>query len=160
MTLKSIRDTLFLRSWSFLKVPMIWACQPWVLELDERRCVVRFPLRRFTRNHLGSMYFGALSVGADVAGGLIAMRQIQAQGDRVSLVFKDFKAEFLKRPEADVHFTCVQGEQILERVRMATGSGERENLPVEITATCPSISGDEPVARFVLTLSLKLKSTR
>jgi hypothetical protein len=36
-------------------------------------------------------------------------------------------------------------------------SGERENMPVHITATVPSKLGEEPIAKFVLTLSLKRK---
>jgi acyl-coenzyme A thioesterase PaaI-like protein len=154
---KKIRDTLFLRAWAFRHVPMIWACEPSVVEMTDRRCEIQFPLKRFTRNHLGSMYFGALCVGADVAGGLIAMRLIQARGSRVSLVFKDFKADFLKRPESDVHFSCEQGQEISALVEKAELSGERENLPVRIVATCPKTSQDEPVARFELTLSLKQK---
>jgi acyl-coenzyme A thioesterase PaaI-like protein len=152
-----LRDTVFVRTWGFLQVPLIWACSPTVVQLDQRRCEVRIPLKRFTRNHLKSMYFGALAVGADVAGGLIAMKQIQEQGNRVSLVFKDFRAEFLKRPEGDVHFSCEQGEEVLALVQKAMASGERENLGVRITATVPKISGSEPVARFELTLSLKRK---
>ena len=37
----------------------------------------------------------------------------------------------------------------------ATKTGERVNMPLKITATVPEISGIEPVAEFVLTLSLK-----
>jgi len=31
------------------------------------------------------------------------------------------------------------------------------NMPVEVIATVPSKEGEEPVAKFTLTLSLKLK---
>ena len=154
---KNFKDTAFLRAWGFVKVPLIWACSPSVIEMTDQKCVIKLPLKRATRNHLGSMYFGALAVGADVAGGLIAMRQIQAQGNRVSLVFKDFKAEFLKRPEGDVHFVCDQGDEIRDLVKKAMESGERENLAVKILAFVPSVSESEPVAKFELTLSLKKK---
>ncbi len=39
---------------------------------------------------------------------------------------------------------------------MAEETGERQNLPVNIIATVPEIS-DEPIAKFVLTLSIKKK---
>jgi hypothetical protein len=42
-------------------------------------------------------------------------------------------------------------------VRKAEETGERQNLPVQIVAIVPKIS-DEPVAKFVLTLSIKKKS--
>ena len=83
------------------------------------------------------------------------MRQIRAGGGGVSLIFKDFRAEFLKRAEGDVLFTCEDGAGISELVRRARGSGERENMPVRVTATVPTEFGSEPVAKFELTLSLK-----
>ena len=85
------------------------------------------------------------------------MRLIRKTGDQVSLVFKDFKAEFLKRAEGDTVFTCTQGQQIRELVHKALELDDRVEMAVNVVATVPSKSGDEPVARFVLTLSLKRK---
>ena len=42
-------------------------------------------------------------------------------------------------------------------MRKAIETGERVNLPVPVTATVPSVFGDEPVAEFVITLSVKEK---
>ena len=102
------------------------------------------------------MYFGVLAVGADVTGGFLAMRYIQASTSKIALIFKDFKAEFLKRAEGDVHFVCEDGIAIQNLVCEAEETGERQNLPVQIIATVPKIS-DEPVAKFILTLSIKKK---
>ena len=52
---------------------------------------IKIPLKRRTKNHLYSMYFGALSVGADITGGFLAMMCIQKTNKRVALIFKDFK---------------------------------------------------------------------
>jgi hypothetical protein len=76
---------------------------------------------------------------------------------RVALVFKTFQAEFLKRPESEVYFTCSDGAAIAALVTQAVASGERVEAPVRITATAPKASGDEPVAQFTLLLSLKRK---
>lgn len=148
-------ETLKVRSFSLLRIPLLFFCSPSVVELTDQRCVISIPHRRRTSNHLGSMYFGALCIGADTAGGLIAMRRIQAAGNRVSLIFKDFRAEFLKRAEGETHFTCSDGDAIRECVDRALSSGERENIPVHVVATVPSKLGEEPVAQFTLTLSLK-----
>lgn len=152
-----MRETLSLRTWALLKIPMLSFVGPRVMELSSQRCVMGIPLNRRTRNHLGSMYFGVLCAGADCAGGLMAMKLIRESGRSVSLIFKDFRAEFLKRPEGDVLFTCEDGAEIAGLVERVIASGEREHLPVQVTATVPSVSGDEAVARFVLTLSLKAR---
>jgi hypothetical protein len=102
------------------------------------------------------MYFGVLSVGADVTGGYLAMRYIRASKSRITLIFKDFHADFLKRAEGDVHFLCDEGLAMKALVKQAEETGKRESMPVHITATVPSISTD-PVAKFILTLSIKKK---
>jgi acyl-coenzyme A thioesterase PaaI-like protein len=155
---ETMRDTVLLRTFGFLKIPMLFYISPTVVESSDEKCVVKIPLNRRTQNHLHSMYFGALAAGADCAGGLIAMRTIEQQAKgKVALIFKDFHADFLKRAEGDVHFTCTQGAEIRELVKKAIETGERQNLPVHLTATVPSKLGAEPVAQFTLTLSLKKK---
>ena len=151
------RDTFYLRAFGLLKVPVIFFIGPSVVELSNQRCVVKVPLNRRTKNHLNSMYFGVLAAGADTAGGLIAMRTIQEEGNSVNLIFKDFQAHFLKRAEGDVLFTCEDGEAVRKLVHQAMESGVRENLSVRVIATVPSKLGSEPVAEFTLTLSLKRK---
>jgi hypothetical protein len=104
------------------------------------------------------MYFGALAIGADCAGGLLAMDQIKRSGGQVSLVFKAFQATFLKRPESDVYFICEDGAAIREQVRRALDSGDRITEPMRIQAAVKLADGSfEPVAEFILELSLKRK---
>ncbi len=152
-----IRDTALIRIFGFTKIPLLWYIKPVVKFMDEEKCVIVIPLNRRTKNHLNSMYFGVLAAGADCAGGLFAMKHILNSGKKVSLSFKDFHAEFLKRAEGDTHFTCTQGKEVSEFVESILASGERDNMPLEIIATCPDKLGDEPVAKFTLTLSLKRK---
>jgi len=152
------KETVFLQAWSWAQMPGLFFIRPRIIEINEARCEIRVPLRRRTRNyHVGAMYFGALCSGADCAGGLIAMRAIQRRGNAASLIFKNFEADFQKRADGDVHFSCEEGEEILALVDRVLETGERETLPVHITATVPSKYGSEPVARFTLGLSLKRK---
>jgi acyl-coenzyme A thioesterase PaaI-like protein len=149
-----LRETLFLRLFS-LRVPVLLFLGPRVERLDDARCEVAVPLRWRSRNHVGSMYFGALCAGADVAGGLHAARAIRERHPRVGLLFADVQARFLKRADGDVRFTCADGARIAEAVERADATGERVTIPVDVVATVPSRYGDEPVARFTLGLTLK-----
>lgn len=148
------------RVWLFglLKVPMLFWLRPKVIEMSDDKCVVYLPLNRRSKNHLNSMYFAALAAGADCAAGLMAMMLIQKSGRKVSLSFKDFHANFHKRAESGVYFTCTQGQEIRQFVEQVLSSDERMNLPVHVQATCPDKLGDEAVVDFTLTLSLKKKS--
>ncbi|HUK65887.1 MAG TPA: DUF4442 domain-containing protein [Anaeromyxobacteraceae bacterium] len=140
-----------------LRIPLLLLVGPRVLELDDEGCAVGIPLGYLTKNHLGSMYFGALYVGADLAAGLNATKLILARHRKVNLIFKDCRSEFLKRADGDVVFRTRDGSRIRQAVEEADRSGERITLPVEVVATVPRKYGDEPVARFTLGLSLKRK---
>jgi acyl-coenzyme A thioesterase PaaI-like protein len=156
----NVRETLKVRTLGILKIPVLFFLSPSVLELNDYRCVVKIPLTYRSKNHLGSMYFGALAAGADLAGGLIGWKisdefAAKTKKKKINLIFKDFKAEFLKRAEGDVHFTCEEGQAVRQLVEKVALTGERDQIQVNITATVPSKLGNEPVARFVLTLSMK-----
>ena len=150
------KANLYLKFFGLTKIPLLWFCRPKIINLDSNSVEIQIPLKRRTKNHLGSMYFGALSVGADITGGFLAMICIQKSKHKVALIFKDFKADFLKRAEGDVHFKCNQGSNIVDLVEKTIESGQRENMIVNIDAYVPSIS-DDLVAKFELTLSLKEK---
>jgi acyl-coenzyme A thioesterase PaaI-like protein len=139
------------------KIPLVMFLGPRVVRLDEAGCTLRIPLRWRSRNHVGSMYVGAICAGAELAAGLPAARLIFGAHPKVVLVFAGIQGDFLKRADGDVHFTCTQGPEIAEAVRRADASGERVTLPVHVTCTVPSKYGDEPVARFTLGLSMKKK---
>jgi acyl-coenzyme A thioesterase PaaI-like protein len=151
------KANLGLKAFGLLKVPMIFWTRASLTELTDDRCVVTLPLKRRNRNHLGSMYFGALAVGADCAGGLLAFQWIRRIDPSVSLVFKDFQANFLRRPEGDVTFTSEDGARMRALVERAVASGERHHDTVHVTARCPKQSGDEAVATFALTISVRKK---
>lgn len=124
---------------------------------DENKTVVRIPLNRNTRNHLRSMYFGSLATGADVTGAWIAFDYLARTKAPVSIVFKEMSAEFLKRADGDVYFTCTDGPKVVEAFEQTISDGERKNVDVTVIATVPSKYQDEPVAKFNLTLSMRHK---
>ena len=139
------------------KIPILAYCRPKVVEIDDEHCAIRIALRRRTHNHLKSMYFGVLAIGADLAGGFIAMELIRKRKLKISLVFKDFHAEFLKRAESDVTFTCSDGTAIQAAIQETVATGERVNLPVFVTATVLEQNDVVPVAEMTLTLSVKFR---
>jgi acyl-coenzyme A thioesterase PaaI-like protein len=152
-----LRETLFIRAYALAKIPLLYFARPVIEELDNDHCVVRLKLNRRTKNHVGSMYFGALSIGADLAGGLMANKLARQRGAKLQILFKDFHADFLARAESDVLFTCDDGKAIRDAVDRALAAPDRVNIPIRVTATAPKSRGDDPVARFALTLSLKRK---
>tara|TARA_Y100001934_G_C12144669_1_gene674294 strand:+ start:286 stop:765 length:480 start_codon:yes stop_codon:yes gene_type:complete len=151
---KITKLTWMIRLFGFTKVAMIAYCRPRVIVFDDTTLEIKIPLNRRTRNHINTMYFGALSVGADITGGFLALPPIQKSKRKIILLFKDFNAKFLKRAESDVHFICKDGEAVKNLVDAAIKTQERQNFKLKIIAKTPKIS-DDIVAEFELTLSLK-----
>src|SRR5512138_3876630 len=151
-----LKETLFVRALA-LKIPMFFWLGPRVLALDDEGCAIEIPFGWRSRNHLNSMYVGALCAGADLASGLNAAKLIQERHRDVKLVFADMRCEFLKRADGDVVFRSRAGRRVAEAMGKAHATGERVTLPIEVVATVPRKYGDEPVARFTMGLSLKRK---
>ena len=152
-------NTAMVRAWALQNVFFLWLASPKIVELTDDRCVIKVPLNwRTRRRDIHAMYLGTLCMGADVAAGLIAFKLVRERKVRVNFIFKDMKAEFLKRAEDDVLFTNIDGPVVQELMRRTLESGERQEATVRVVATVPTKLGDEPVAKFELTLSLKRKS--
>lgn len=139
------------------KIRMIGFVRARLVDYNDEKTIVKVPLNRSTRNHLGSMYFGALATGADVTGAWIAFDYLAKTKKPVSIVFKDVTAKFLKRADGDVYFTCLDGAKVLQAFNQTIADGERKNVDLLVTATVPSRYQDEPVATFKMTLSMRYK---
>ncbi|HUR82708.1 MAG TPA: DUF4442 domain-containing protein [Thermoanaerobaculia bacterium] len=154
-----MKPTMMVRLWSLQNVFLLWLVRPKIVELSPERCIVKIPLNWITRRRdIHAMYLGTLCMGADVAAGLIAFHLVAEKKARINFIFKDLRAEFLKRAEGDVLFTNDDGPLVQDLVRRALESDERHEATVHVTATVPSKLGDEAVAKFELTLSVKKKS--
>lgn len=151
-----LKTNLKLNLFALFKIPLILFCSPRVVKLEEDICEVIIPLNYRTKNHLGSMYFGALAIGADLAIAFIAMHSIDQSPHKISLVFKDMKGNFLKRATEDVVFRCTALADVRELVKEAENSDERVERSIPISAF--SKGSDERLADFELTLSLKKRA--
>ncbi len=149
------RETLQFWMFSFLKLPLVWWIGPRITELTESSMNVLIQFRRRTRNHVGSMYFGVLCVGAELAAGFLTMSLMKNQKGKYSLIIKDFQAQFFKRVEADAYFTCIEGNLIADAIKRAIQTNERQNITLNVIATVPAKFGNEAVGKFVVTISIK-----
>ena len=137
------------------KIPIIGFVKPRLVKLDDYEAAVKIRLRRRTKNHLKSMYFGALAVGADVAAGLHAFYFAQKMGKKVSFAFKGMNAEFLMRAESDIVFVSEDGAIVQDAMNRSLDLGERINEPINVLA---KNSKGETVATFEMVVSVRVKA--
>ena len=154
------KNTAFLRAFTFWNIPLIWWIRPTAIEMGKNRTTVEIKLNRRTRNHLKSMYFGAIVIGSELVVAAKAVQAIVACKQKVDFVFKDFSIQCLKRAEGDVHFICDQGEEVEALIAKCLSSGVRETKTYEGYAIVPSKNPTEKVATFTVTLSVKMKQKK
>lgn len=147
--MRQARWKLFL--FGLFKIPVIGYCRPKLVALSRDEVNIRIGLRRKTRNHVGSMYLGVMTVGADLASGFLAFHILEQRGLRANPVFKGMRAEYYKRAESDVDFVCEHGRDIVDMIDEMERTGERVTKAIEVKAMCKG----EEVAKFFMDLSLK-----
>lgn len=152
VSLGKMRRLLWLMG--LVKIPMIAYTKPKLQAIDDEKVVATIRLRRRTKNHLNSMYFGALAVGADVAAGLHAFYFAKKSGATISFAFKSVNAVFLQRATTNITFESKDGKIVSDAFEKALKSGERVNQPVLVTAYNDL---NEAVATFNMEISVKVK---
>lgn len=134
---------------------MIGFVNPKILEINTKKACLKIKLRRRTRNHLQSMYFGALCVGFDLAAGMLVLYLAELNRYKISFAFKSVKIDFIKRPYSDVVFDCNEGLQIQELLIEAEKSRKRLNKQLQVNSY--NLEG-ELVATCIIEASVKLVS--
>jgi hypothetical protein len=155
-----LKNTAFVRLYTLTKIPLIALLLPEILEMGKSRTEIKIALRTLNKNHLGTMYFGALVMGAELVVAAKAVQAIYDSQQKVDFVFKDFSAQFLKRADGHVHFICEQGEAVDALIAKAIESGQREEQTFSGFAVVPGKSLEEKIMTSTVTLSVKKRQVK
>ncbi len=134
------------------KIPMLRFTRVKLVDINDNTAKVSIQLRRRTKNHLNSMYFGALAVGADVAGGIHAFYYAEKMDKKISFAFKGMNAQFIKRAESDCVFISNDGKKVENAVYSSITTQQRVNETTKVIAYNTS---NEIVAEFEMIVSIK-----
>jgi hypothetical protein len=148
------RHTLELWTFGLAKVPLILYVRPRVRVVTSDRYEISIGLTRRTGNQVGSMYFGAIVMGAEMTPSAHALVVARSMGKLASFVTKQVKAEFLAAAKGDVIFRTENGAEIRAALERAVASNAAAVAKVNVVAFCAD-RVQKPVARFELELSVK-----
>ena len=151
----TLKLTALVQMFSLLKVPLLGILRPKVVQLDQQSSRIRLPLSHLAKNHVGSMYFGALAIGAELSVALKVVDSMQNEKTPVNFIFKDFSCQFLQRAEGATDFCCDEVAQIQALIEKALAAQERVEGKFSGYA-CPKGTGKEQtLMTYQLTLSIK-----
>lgn len=151
--IKLIRRRLFLMG--LLKIPMIGFVRPKLKSLSDTTSEILVPFRRRSKNHLGSMYFGAMMVGAELSAGVFVLQWMSQNKNKFSFVFSHAEGDFNRRAESDIVFRCEDGSEVLRLFDLSRETGERQATTLHVSAYD---SNKDQVATFSFTLSVRVKN--
>jgi hypothetical protein len=124
-----------------------------VTKLDREICEVTIPYFWRSQNPFKSIYFAALAGAAELSTGALCQLALAGKGN-FSMLVVDFKAEYSKKANTKITFTCEQGAELFELTEKM-GPGATDQLTM--ISTGKNTSG-ETVAKFYITWSFKRKS--
>jgi hypothetical protein len=136
-----------------LKLPsaVFWRLK--IKTLTTEMCEVTIPFFWRSQNPFNSIYFAALAGAAELSTGALCQFALSGKG-QFSMLVVDFRAEYSKKANSKITFSCNQGSELFELID-SMQIGESAQLTMISTGTN---STDETVAKFFVTWSFKRKS--
>ena len=124
-----------------------------MVRLDRQQCVVSIPYFWRSQNPFKSIYFAALAGAAELSTGALCQLALAGKGS-FSMLVVDFRAEYSKKANTKIQFTCEQGAELFSLIDTLK-PGETNQLTMRSVGK--NKSGEE-VARFFITWSFKRKN--
>lgn len=137
----------------FMKLPsaIFWGLR--VKEISEEKCVVIIPYFWRSQNPFKSIYFAALAGAAELSTGALCQFAMAGKG-QFSMLVVDFRAEYHKKANQRITFTCNQGRELFTLIERLS-PGQTDSLTMVSEGKNPQ---GETVAKFFVTWSFKRKS--
>ena len=124
-------------------------------ELDEGRAVSEVTFRWLNKNPFNSIYFAVLSMAAELSTAAPTMLALKAVDADIALIIVDLRAEFVKKAQTTISFTCLEYDEIDKAIGRLKQPGDTASVTVK---TVGRDAGDEEVATFYFTWSFKRRS--
>lgn len=121
--------------------------------LNQSTCEVTIPYFWRSQNPFKSIYFAALAGAAELSTGALCQLALAGRGP-FSMLVVDFRAEYFKKANTKITFSCDQGEELFSLIEQLN-PGDSSQLTM--ISTGKNTSG-ETVAKFYVTWSFKRKN--
>ncbi|HRG58019.1 MAG TPA: DUF4442 domain-containing protein [Bacteroidia bacterium] len=143
------------RSLMFFQIPLIWFSGIKVRVFERNSCQIKLPFTRRTKNPFRSVYFAAQCMAAELSTGLMVMAETLESGKKCSMLVTNMQANFVKKADQDIVFTCEPNEIIMNAIQNSIASNE----PVKFSLkSVGKMQDGMVVAEFEFEWSLKIKA--
>jgi hypothetical protein len=106
------------------KLPLAWVAGCRVNRIDAQGCQISMPYGWRNQNPFQSIYFAAQSMSAEMSTGMLCLLAIEHSGESVAMLVSDNRAQFTKKANGNVTFTCNDGEKMFDAVAETCRTGQ------------------------------------
>lgn len=152
------KRTLELWAFTAIKSPMIFFVRPFITHLDDSRTQVLLKLNRKNKNPYGSMYFGSLTVGAEIVPGITVVTSSRQLKIPVSFLVKKFSGTYKLKADSDMIFVSTDNASIKQAIIDSSVEGIAKTL--NITVNAYKKNANDIAASFDMEISLKAKKRK
>lgn len=139
----------------FLKnLPSAWWWGFQIKTATTLRTEITIPYNWRTQNPFRSIYFAALAGAGELSTGILA-NLARMSGGNISMLVLEQRAEFLKKANSTITFTCEDGEKVFETVAAAIATRQPQTLTM---LGIGKNSNGDTVARIYITWTFKQRN--
>ncbi len=138
------------------KLPAAWFMGIGVRSCNEEQAVVSLPYSWRSQNPFRSTYFAAQCAAGELSTGLLCLVHLQERPP-ISMLVTHVEAEFHKKADATVLFTCTAGHEVKQLIERIVQSGEAETLTMVSIGELPD---GQLASRVKITWSFKVKKRK
>ena len=135
---------------------MGWLSGMKVKELDEQKCVITVPYKRWNKNPFKSTFWAVLGMAAEMSSGAILTMYTYKQSPSIAMLVLSCEGNFAKKATGITTFTCNDSALIKSSIDKAITSGEAVIIPTTMEGKNDK---GELVASFIFNWSIKVRKS-
>jgi alkyl hydroperoxide reductase subunit AhpF len=155
ISVKKLKNTVWFKLFSILKLPLAFITNLRIIELNNKLCHTKIKYSYINKNPFNSTYFAALSMGAELASGVLAALHIEKSTKQILFIVTSITADFKKKALGTTIFKCEQGQDIFKAINSLSKENDKTEVSLKVIGYNNS---DEIICEFTFNWSFKLKN--
>ena len=113
---------------TLLKLPSVWLCGIRVTLLEQSFCEAKVKHRWINQNPFNSMFWAVQGMAAELTTGMLLMQEIQISKRKVSMLVLNNKANFSKKAQGRITFSCNSADLITNAIKKLLETDKPQTL--------------------------------
>ncbi|MGH1385584.1 DUF4442 domain-containing protein [Kordia sp.] len=110
------------------KLPSAYLSGVRLKEITSTEATVTVKHRWINQNPFKSLYWATQGMASELATGVLVIQEIEASGEKISMLVRSQKGTFTKKATGRIRFVCKEGLKVKAAIETAIKTGEGQSL--------------------------------